>query len=147
MVGAEVTASGSDFVFRMELSSLPTSLAYGNPAVGADYVEYEWALDIDTEGNGSYELSLTLSYWKAEGAKPGKGHVLAFCTAGLWKVTPSSGELLDDEVGVEVDGNVIVFTVSGSSLLRDSRLGPRSSFCARTYLDYGNGTDTDTIVF
>jgi hypothetical protein len=117
--------------------AFPGKLLFNNPNLKENGLEYEWSCDIDLEGDGKPDYSISMSSFKAPGAQPIEASVTLFCQADLWKLTASGGEAVEGKVKVETDGSALFFSLADGEALPLSRITRKTKFTVNGY--YGNG--------
>jgi hypothetical protein len=132
-------------IVGISYAAFPGKLIFNNPNLDQDSLEYEWACDIDVEGDGKADFSLSMSSFKAPGAFPVEASVTLFCQADLWKLSRSGGTATETPVKVETAGSGVYLTLGDGRDLPLKKLTSKSTFTVRTYYDDGRSVAEDSL--
>ena len=110
IVGGTFARSGAMTSWTMELESLPATLPFDQADVPANVLEYRWAIDLDTNSDGTADLQLAVQHFRMSGATELEKDVIAGTQQDLWTVMGAAGSLSGD-ITASVAGNVITMVV------------------------------------
>lgn len=142
---ADVKLFPDMLIVGISFAAFPGKLLFNNPNLEENAVEYEWSCRIDLEGDGRPDYSISMSAFKAPGAKPVEASVTLFCQADLWKLSGSGGESVEARVKAETEGSALFLTLYDSAALPLKRLGARTKFTVGAYHDNGKGGVEDDL--
>ncbi len=89
MGGATLTIDAINVTFDLTLRNLPASLNFNQASVPLNFLEYEWAVDFDTNNDGVKDYTLSASHYKLS-ATPVAGPLLSNIQADVWSSAGSS---------------------------------------------------------
>jgi len=70
IVGGDFGRDGDMLWWTLQVEQLPPELTFNQSDVPADFLEYRWAVDIDSDRNGAVDLRASISHAAVSGAKP-----------------------------------------------------------------------------
>jgi hypothetical protein len=125
--------------------AFPGKLLFNSPDLKENALEYEWAVDIDLEGDGRADFSVSMSSFKAPDAQPVEASVTLFCQADLWKLTSSGGEVAKGRVKVETDGSALFFSLEDGPALPLKKITGKTKFSVTAYHNTGKSVVRDSL--
>ena len=134
---------GDSLFVGIALNRLPAALPINRRPLPDRRLEYEWAVYLDLNNDGTNDYSITLSHFKIGGEEQAAGRIADVDQAAMWKLKDSGGEYADIPVSVKQEGNEIWFCVpryrSAFAIAEDAR------FHFETFYDAGGGAATDRL--
>jgi hypothetical protein len=70
IVGVGFGREGDALWWTLEVEEIPAEMTFNQPDVPADFLEYRWAVDIDSDRNGSIDLRAAIEHSPLTGADP-----------------------------------------------------------------------------
>jgi hypothetical protein len=142
---ADVRLFPETLVVGVSYAAFPGKLLFNNPNLDENMLEYEWSCAVDLEGDGVDDYSLSMSAFKAPGAKPLEAPVTLSCQANLWKLSASGGEAVDARVRTEISGSALFLALSDSAALPLKQITAKTKFTVGSYYDAGKGAIEDRL--
>ena len=68
IVAADFGREGDELWWTLEVEEIPAELTFNQPDVPADFLEYRWAVDIDSDRNGVVDLRAAIEHSPLMGA-------------------------------------------------------------------------------
>jgi hypothetical protein len=131
---ASLADEDGDLVATFGLKGMQKTFVFNSPDVPANELEYDWSANIDVDGDGEDDYSLSLTHFKAEGGKRQELSLAKGCQANLWKLDGSGGEVTDVEVDARIEKNSLVLTAYGYQDAFELEKGSTVNFMAVYYL-------------
>src|SRR5436305_1391375 len=70
IVGGDFGRTGDKLWWTLQVDQLPATLTFNQAAVPANFLEYRWAIDIDSDLNGAVDLRAAIEHFVLIGAAP-----------------------------------------------------------------------------
>ena len=106
--------TGDTLWWTLQVEELPTELTFNQEAVPADFLEYRWAIDIDSDRNGSVDLRAAIEHFAVMSAAPVTAGILSETSKDLLAVNGG----LASTVGTftaSIDGNTFRFETTSAA--------------------------------
>jgi hypothetical protein len=145
LTSAEVKLYDGLAVFSLTLAGFPDNITFNSPDLQRDDLEYSWSVEIDIEGDGTDDYSVSIDWFKLEDLKPFKAHVMENVQKGVWRIQTDIVELTDIPVNVEKKGNTLIFKLDWTSGSPFSKLSEESDLSFSCYYNNGNRVQWDTL--
>jgi hypothetical protein len=78
--------TGDTLWWTLQVEDLPAELTFNQEAVPADFLEYRWAVDIDSDRNGAVDLRAAIEHFAVMGAAPVTTGILSATSDDLLEV-------------------------------------------------------------
>jgi hypothetical protein len=109
IVGGDFGQIGDRLWWTLEVAMLPVALTFNQADVQADVLEYEWAVDLDSDRNGDADLRVAVSHFRQFGApETVTSDILSVTSEDLWTVF-GAGSTISGNVDVSISGNTFRF--------------------------------------
>jgi hypothetical protein len=86
IVGGEFARTGNMLSWTLQLEELPAELTFNQAAVPSFFLEYRWAVDLDSDLDGSVDLRVALEHFAESGAAPVTTAILSGTSKDLLEV-------------------------------------------------------------
>jgi len=136
IVGGTFARAGAMTTWTMELEELPATLPFDKTDVPSNILEYRWAVDFDTNNDGTTDLQASASHYKMSNAVEMEQSILMGTQQDLWTVTGPAGSVSGD-VMMTVAGNVITFVVEDAEDPMLPMLTSASQGTLKTFVQLG----------
>jgi hypothetical protein len=70
IVSGDFGRTGEMLWWTLQVEEIPAELTFNQPAVPANFLEYRWAVDLDTDRDGAVNLRLAIQHFAVSGAAP-----------------------------------------------------------------------------
>ena len=145
LTSAEVELSNGSAVFSVNYAAFPDRIMFNSPDLHNENLEYSWSVEIDIEGDGTDDYSVSIDWFKLQGSKPFEAPVMEYVQKGVWKIRADIVELTDIPVEVDKQGNTLIFKLDLTSGPELSKLSERSKLSFSGYYNNGKHVDWDTL--
>jgi hypothetical protein len=109
IVGADFGQAGDRLWWTLEVAMIPPELTFNQADVQADVLEYQWAVDLDSDRNGDADLRVAVSHFRRFGApETVTSDILSVTSEDLWTVF-GAGSTMSGDVDVSIFGNTFRF--------------------------------------
>jgi hypothetical protein len=110
IVAGDFGQTGARLWWTLEVAEIPAMLTFNQAAVGADFMEYRWAVDLDSDRNGEPDLQVAVMHFKQSGAEIIARDILSVTQEDLWAVT-GAGTSTIGSIDVTLTANTFRFEV------------------------------------
>jgi hypothetical protein len=141
LVNASVEKDEDGLIVRMGLAGLPQQLAFNQPRVPDNAMEYRWAALFDLDGDGEDEYSVELMKFKDPRGKSVRGGILSNAQMSVWRLRGDGAEMVEADVRGEQKGNELILDVLPCDFV--SSIGPETRIHFKTYYSDGKSEDED----
>jgi Tfp pilus assembly PilM family ATPase len=87
IVGGDFGRTGQTLWWTMQVEQLPDMITFNEPAVPANFLEYRWAIDVDSDRDGAADLRAAIEHFAATNGMPmTTSDILSGTSADLWQV-------------------------------------------------------------
>jgi hypothetical protein len=86
IVGVGFARTGDMLSWTLEVEELPAQLTFNQSAVPAYFLEYRWAVDLDSDLDGSVDMRVALEHFAVSGAAPVTAGILSQTSRDLLEV-------------------------------------------------------------
>jgi len=86
IAGGGFARAGNTLSWTLQVEELPTDLTFNQSAVPAYFLEYRWAVDVDSDLDGSIDLRLALEHFAEQGGSPVTTAILSATSKDLLEV-------------------------------------------------------------
>ncbi len=145
LTSAEVEFFDGWAVFSVVYAAFPDKIMLNSPDLHNENLEYSWSVEIDIEGDGTDDYSVSIDWFKPQGSSPFEAPVMEYVQKGVWKIRADIVELTDIPVEVDKQGNTLIFKLDLTSGPPFSRLSERSKLSFSGYYNNGKHVDWDTL--
>ena len=132
-------------VFFVEYASFPDRVMFNSPDLQLENLEYSWSVEIDIEGDGIDDYSVSIDWFKSQSAKPFVASVMEYGQKGVWKISADIVELTDIPVEVDKQGDTLIFILDHPSGSMLSKMSERSRLSFSGYYNNGRHVAWDTL--
>lgn len=110
---------GSDSVgASVTLSNLPSTLTFDPVALPDNYINYEWAVKFDMDGNGADskgDIVFSVENYKFSGENERESEILSATQQNIWKYTSNYSATAISDLTVKISGNTFIMYTSTSA--------------------------------
>jgi hypothetical protein len=145
LTSAEVELFEGSAVFSVAYAAFPDKIMFNSPDLQSENLEYSWSVEIDIEGDGADDYSVSIDWFKSQESNPFVASVMEYVQKGVWKIRADIVELTDIPVAVDKQGNTLIFKLDLTSGHPLSRLSERSKLSFSGYYNNGRNVDWDTL--
>jgi hypothetical protein len=111
IAGGTFAATSTSLTWTLDVVGLPATLTFDQAAVPANYVEYEWGVDLDSDGDGKPNFQVSAQHVRMAGAPElVTGDILAATQENLWTVQ-GAGSIATGPITATLAGTTFTFTV------------------------------------
>ena len=135
---AKVKRYGNAMEFAITIASLPDRLIFNNPKIECNYLEYSWDVDLDMDGDGIFDYSISADSFKFDDDPPIESTILKYVDRNVWKLTDDGGDWVDIPLVLDKRGNTLVFTLPENDVLPISDFTAATRFLFKTYYNQGD---------
>jgi len=125
--------------WTLEVADIPAALRFNALSVPPDFLEYRWAIDIDSDRSGQTDLSAAVTHFTMEGAAPiDTGNILSVARADLWEVAGAVSSTIG-AVNATITGATFRFEVAASEAPGLAVVTDRSQSTWTTFYRWAGG--------
>ena len=111
IVGGTFDKTSTSLTWTLEVVAIPPTLTFDQAAVPANYVEYEWGVDLDSDRDGKPNFRVSAQHVRMAGAPElVTGDILAATEENLWTVQ-GAGSIASGSITATLVGTTFTFTV------------------------------------
>jgi hypothetical protein len=140
IVGGDFARAGNTLSWTLQLEELPVDLTFNQSAVPAYFLEYRWAVDLDSDLDGSVDLRLALEHFAEMGAAPVTTAILSGASKDLLQVQGAVASTVGTFTA-SVDANTFTFETPATAAPGLSNVSARGQSTWTT--SYRWGADPD----
>jgi len=140
IVGGDFARAGNTLSWRLQLEELPADLTFNQSAVPAFFLEYRWAVDLDSDLDGSVDLRLALEHFAEQGASPVTTAILSATSKDLLEVQGAVANTVGTFTA-SIDANTFTFETPATAASGLSNVSARGQSTWTT--SYRWGADPD----
>lgn len=143
---ASVLVFEHELAFVVTFAALPSKLIFNNPNLKRMSLEYSWSVEIDQEGDGQNDFSLSIDRYKMSDDSPVEAPVMNYVQTGVWKIDQEGGGTMT-EIPLLVDwkGNTVIFRVRKNEEALFGQVTENSKISFSTYYDDGRTVHRDSL--
>lgn len=144
VVAGDFGREGGTLWWTLEVAALPDQVTFNQVAVPPGFLEYRWAVDIDSDRNNQIDLSVAVSHFVLPGTmQVTTPNILSVATADLWEVEHGTdGTIISNTIGdvtATITGNSFRFEVAASEAPRLAVVSDASQSSWTTFYRWGAG--------
>ena len=125
--------------WTLEVADIPDTLRFNALSVPPGFLEYRWAIDIDSDRSGQTDLSVAVTHFTMPDAAPiDTGNILSVALAYLWQVTGDASKTIVD-IDVTITDNTFRFEVASSAAPGLAVVSDRSQSTWTTFYRWAGG--------
>jgi len=91
IVGGDFGRTGDMLWWTLQVEQLPATLTFNQSAVPANFLEYRWSIDIDSDRDGAVDLRAAIEHFAMLNGTPVTTDILSGTTDDLWQVMGGVG--------------------------------------------------------
>ena len=110
IVAGDFGQTGARLWWTLEVAEIPAMLTFNQAAVGANFMEYRWAVELDSDRNGEADLQVAAMYFKQSSTEIITRDILSVTQEDLWAVT-GTGTATIGSIDATLTGNTFRFEV------------------------------------
>ena len=125
--------------WTLEVEDIPDTLRFNALSVPPGFLEYRWAIDIDSDRSGQTDLSAAVTHFTMTDAAPiDTPDILSVALAYLWQVTGDSSRTIT-AMNATLTGNTFRFEVASSAAPGLAVVSDRSQSTWTTFYRWAGG--------
>ena len=125
--------------WTLEVEDIPDTLRFNSLFVPPGFLEYRWAVDVDSDRNGRTDLSVDVINYTMLGATPvDTADILSVAREDLWEVTGDTSRPIG-EITATLTDNTFRFEVASSAAPGLAVVSDRSQSTWTTFYRFGGG--------
>jgi len=109
IVSGSFVRLGPTLTWRLEVEEMPAELDFDREGIPNFFLEYGWAVELDTDNDGVKDWEVAAKHFKLDGP-PVTAPPLDVLQVDLWEEFGAGGSIAGSADAI-VDGNAFVFTV------------------------------------
>jgi hypothetical protein len=117
IVGVGFARTGNMLSWTLEVEELPAELTFNQSAVPAYFLEYRWAVDLDSDLDGSVDMRVALEHFAVSGTGPVTAGILAQTSRDLLEVQGPTASTVGT-FGATIDANRFTFETATTESAR-----------------------------
>lgn len=126
---------------EISLAEIPPTLLFNSAEIEENAVEYDWAFNIDLDGNGENDYSISLNNFKLDGSQEAHLSIAKGCARQLYKISGQSASTVGDvEIQVKQKKNTLQIALNQIPddliLTNNSKISIRSEYFKSDKVDY-----------
>jgi len=139
IVGGDFGRTADRLWWTLQVEDIPATLRFNQLSVPPGFLEYRWAVDIDSDRNGQTDLSAAVINYTMVGATAIEtADVLSVARADLWEVTGETSRPIGDVDATLID-DTFRFEVAASAAPGLAVVSDRSQSTWTTFYRFGGG--------
>ncbi len=138
--GGSFSRTADTLTWTLEVAAIPAELTFDQADVPAFVEEYKWGVDIDAEGDGTYELAVLANHFKMEGPERVVTDIPSAAQTALWRVEGPASTIVGGAT-TTISGNTFTFVVLEAEDAGLVTVQPTSKFVWRTAYQHGGLDD------
>ncbi len=135
--GGTFSRTADALTWTLQVASIPAELTFDQADVPTFVEEYKWGVDIDANGDGTYELQVMTNHYKVQGPERVVTDIVTASQTALWRVEGAVGTIIGGATATISDNTFtfVVLEMEDASLMG---VQPSTSrFVWRTGYQYG----------
>jgi hypothetical protein len=139
IVGGDFGRTADTLWWTLEVEDIPDTLRFNALSVSPGFLEYRWAIDIDSDRSGQTDLSVAVTHFTMPDAEPiDTGNILSVARAYLWQVTGDDAKTIVD-INATLTDNTFRFEVASSEAPGLAVVSDRSQSTWTTFYRFADG--------
>lgn len=124
--GGTFAKTSTALTWTLEVESLPATLTFDQANVPANFLEYEWGVELDSDGNGAPDFKVSASHARRDGApETVTADILGATQQDLWREQSGASVQIGDATA-SLAGTTFTFSVllsedAGLAAITDAR--------------------------